>query len=234
MSEFSEAIKPWIDQDGLIGSCQNPTKWSSGNALLETAIACVMEKKLSSQNIDLEFILSFQKAIGRCQNLDGSFDKNPGRSDQITHDDLKGVAAVSRICGMPFAKDIVDFGMANKWFVFWNLTNTGRPYPEALARPWDKAFYKLCASVPLSLFEPSLLSASVIIDAKYGDPSSHRLTWLMSESIDLWGGVVKSSFDMWRSSMRKKYGTLGGINLEYYGASKINHPFITFGDQINF
>lgn len=236
MGQFSESISQWRDSDGLIGSSPNPQKWSSGNQLLETSIACVYEVLLNGRSADIDFLRSSQSAIAACQDSDGSFDKNPGRPDQITHDDLKAIAAMSRICSMPFARAICDFGDAHNWM----LSNTGVPYWEAYAKPWDKAQYMLCASRKPAWYEMALSDLSIVDDAFFGDVSSNRITWLLATALVGVDPYLDLCFSIWRRQMRKRYPSIGHMMYAYYGADPKNqaqallHPYVIYGRALTF
>lgn len=230
MSAFIDACKPYLDQDGMIGSCPNPTKWTTGNPHLESAIACAIELQLNGLNYDKPFVNGIVSSIEKCKNPDGSFDKNPGRTDQITHDDLKADAALTRLCDAPMGKDIYDFGNAHNWV----LSNTGFPYWDASVKPWDKAFYTLCVLTSPAWYETICLCLSIIFDSFWGDPSSNRLSWLMLLALEGLNPFVDLSFVIWRKMMRKKYTTVGGLMFSYYGASGINHPYVVYGRVLSF
>jgi hypothetical protein len=236
-SPFVEAITPYLDQDGLVGSCPNPTKWSSGNPLLETSIACAFEVLLNGKDADSVFLKARQDAILACKDPKGLFDKNPGRYDQITHDDLKPIASLSRLCGMPFAEMIVEFGKKNNWV----LSNTGFPYWDAYAKPWDQAFYLIANKETPSWFSSPFLYSSIIFDGFKGDTSSNRLTWLAEISSKGVSPFLDFSFQIWARSMRKRYVTVGGMMFEYYGGKDPSradfarlHPYVRFGRLIAF
>lgn len=228
MSAFTEALAPWIDQDGLVGSIPNPGKQSGGNELLETSIGCVMEVVLNKSACDVQFLKNRQMAISLCQNADGSFDKNPGRPDEITHDDLLGIACASRVCGMQFARSIVKFGENNQWV----LSNTGKVYWEAIAKPWDRAIYKMCATETPCFYETMPLYGNILVDSVAGDASSHRLTWLASEALDGISPTLDACFSTWKTRMRSKYVTVGRLMSVYYKGQ--GHPYAVFGEKIPF
>lgn len=230
MSEsFVDTITPWIDQDGLVGTEYKPPKWSGGNQLQETALACAIEVSLNGRNADREFIQRCSDAIGRCRNPDGSFNKNPGRTDEITHDDLLCVAAASRICGMPWARAIFEWGTN----VGWDLSNTGKLYWDALAKPWQRAVYAMCAGKVPTWYESTSNVISNIISAGSGNPSSDRIKWITSVAVKGLGPMNDLSIDYWRHKAKQRYLSVGGMMLQYYEKDPMN-PFCEFGSLLSF
>lgn len=232
MSGFSDAVSSWIDPDGLIGSQPNPPKWTTGNPLLETGIAVAMEVALFGRNADVEFIKKLMDAIGRCQTPEGSFNKNPGRTDQITHDDLKAVATASRISGAPYAKTLASLGKKTGW----NLSNTGSSYFEGYAKPWDQAIYLMCAGDVASWELMLMLYGSIAVSGFSSGASGHRLTWLTSLALDKINPMLDRDFSLWRKCMRSRYGSVGMMMFEYYGGNSnaLSHPYVKYGKLLPF
>lgn len=208
----------------------NPPHWSTGNAILETAMACAYETILNGRSADKYFLLERQHAFSQCQNKDLSFNKNPGRTAQITHDDLKALACVSRLCGMPFAQDIVNFGTLNKWC----LSNTSHMYWDAIAKPWDKNLYLMCTGKLGDIFEYWSMLVGVVVDAYFGSASDHRIVWLMSVAIGEFDTWTKIAFGIWKKRMRKQYVTVGSLQYDYYEAGSQDHPYVKYGKIISF
>jgi hypothetical protein len=234
VATFVEAISAYIDPDGLIGNRPNPLKWSTGNAIEETAMACAIEVALNGKSgVDKQFLRDRVDAISRCRTGDGGFlSKNPGRPDEITHDDLIPAAALSRICGVGFAKLINDFGDSNEWI----LSNTGRIYWDARTKPWQRAFYRLADTRKPTWDEGIELGIAYIVDAFSGHPSSNRLSWIQAQAISGMGTWLDSCIAVWSARMRVRYGTVGDMMFEYYQKTDEAraHPYSRYGKLISF
>lgn len=233
MSKFSEEMNPWIDQDGLIGSSAHPPKWSTGNGLLETSIAIAMEIELNRSRSDISFLRRLVNGIEACRISETSFNKNPGRFDQITHDDLLAVASTQRLASTSFATHIVKYGQRNGW----DLSNNGEKYWDAQAKPWDVAFYELSASKSTSMYNKGCLFTYILSSATAGaltkgNPGSHRLLWIQLLSIEGASPWLDLAIHIWRASMNNKYKTVGNMMKAYY--SEPDHPFDIFGQQLKF
>ncbi len=237
MSEFSSEMSQWIDSDGLIGANVNPEKWSTGNALLETAFAILYETQLLNHEPDREFIRALCEAILACQIDSGTFNKNPGRIDDITHDCLIGAASVSRVCSsvltISIAGRLAQLGESNGW----NLSNTSSVYWNSYARPWDVPFYKICAGKKPSWYEECALiidllrnSFSLLIGKT--SPSSDRLKWLKTKALkgaSPWIGVTCL---FWRFCARRAYVNPGFMMAWYYNNDM--HPYAIWGKHMEF
>lgn len=234
MGEFSTAMKPWIDRDGLVGTSPDPTQWSGGNQILDTSIACIMEVELNGWNSDNVFLISCRDAIAKCKNLEGSFDKNPGRPDAFSHDDRLGMVAASRVCGFSFAKDWVDFGLSHDWM----MSNTGVPYWDADTKfkRWERAFHLLCRSRFAGLIGMPLLLMWVIFNAWFGDVSAHRLMYACTRPLKGYGFFTGIAVGLWGFEMEAKYdnpGNLMGAYLFRNPYAEI-HPFVVHGRKLRF
>ena len=233
MSLFSDAIKDWVDEENLIGSSPHPTKWSTGNALLETAIAITMEVELNGSNSNVSLLRRLVGGMGSCLVTERSFNKNPMRLDQITHDDLLAAAATQRIVSTSFATHIVKYGQRNGW----DLSNNGQKYWDAQAKPWEVAFYELVAGQKTSFFNKTALiieiTISFIVAAfKKGNPSGERLTWLRLIALKGCSQIIDVIMPFWHIAMNKKYGTVGNMMRAYYNND--SHPFVIFGNNLKF
>lgn len=233
MSAFSEDMKPRIDSDDLVGDGSlNPKIRSTGNAILESATAILYEITLGGVTPDREFILRLLGGVMKCRLESGSFNKNPGRPDQITHDDLKAAAAISRlvatVSSWVLAQGVVDLGKKTGW----NLSNTGSVYPDALARPWDVAFYKLCDLEEPAYYETATLVGSIIVDAFIKNPSNNRLMWLSLRAVQGININVDLAGAPWKRSMRGKYQNVGNMMGEYY--KNPQHPYAVWGQSLPF
>ncbi len=216
---FAEEIITYIDQDNLIGARPNPEKWSTGNALIETGTALMILKKRNEYN--LELLQRLSNGIKACET-GGTYNKNPGRTDEITHDDLIGVIA-GYYCAFgvgPKSFRFVQYGISHGW----DLSNTGKPYFTGFAKPWHIAFYMLAAGLKPSLWDKLSLFVSILLNGflSMSDASGKKLTWLMVESIQGRDGFIDLVIKIWRRRINKVYGGIQGVMAMYYGE---NHPF---------
>lgn len=228
---FSVDIRAYLDEDYLIGRTPSPQKWSTGNALLETAIAVRYMHIINPK--DTSFLEGCVKGINSCKAPNGSFNKNPGRDAEITHDDLMGAASTQGIGGSHIAEDLVQLGEATGW----NLGNTGAPYFTAYTKPWHVAAYKLMAKKVPTYYEVILLCVTTLFQTvrcllKKSSPSGDRLRWLQSEAIGEANLFVDLTFLLWAIAARKRYTNVGNLHKEYYGNS--SHPFVVYGKLITF
>lgn len=223
MTSFSEAITPWFDSDDLIGDGPSPQPWSSGNSLLETSIAGIIETLRYGSMANLVLIRRIEKGIRGCRVPPFTFDKNPKRPDDITRDDLIGIAAVSRLCGMSYAKDLYEVGERTGW----NLSNSENDYYSAHALPWDVAFYKMAAGQKPAAYETVCLMMHFLAATFEKAPSGDRLRWIMGSAIRGSNPWVDLAFDIWRWQAWHHYGDVSGLMKEYY-QKRPDHPFIEY------
>lgn len=206
---FSEELSEWIDEEGLVGNQLNPSKWSTGNPLLETSFGSLISEDLSYSDLSDKL----QNAIMSCKSDNGLFNKNPGRLDQITFDCLIGAASSSKRA----ANSICEFGSSNKWV----MSNTGKIYWTAVSKPQYIAFYKIAAGRNPSLVEQTLLLASLAFSAK--DPSGKRLEYLILRTCKNYSWIFKMLFNRFI----KKIGSMKQVHKEYYQNSE--HPYCKYG-----
>lgn len=233
MSEFSKTMMDWIDEDELIGSSIHPGKWSTGNPQLETVICIAYEITLEGRGADIDFLRLLIGGLSGTERDPGIFDKNPGRKDEITHDDVKALACTQHIASTMFATELVNRGEVNGWF----LGNTDYAYWDMIAKPWDVAFYKFAASRTPALYQALSLIFLILMEAlmaalKRSNPSNHRLTWLCLLAIKECHPVLRLSAKLWSKAMAKLYGNVGNMMEQYY--KNPNHPYAVFGQKILF
>lgn len=140
--------------------------------------------------------------------------------DEITKDDLVG-ALVMGVLGAPYdwylaqvPRQIFTAGI----LMGWCLSNTGRPYPSAFARPWDIALYTLAAGARPTLWGELSLYGQILFDAfftKENDLSSKRLMYLGLYCVEGKSEAIDSAARFWKSRIAKKYGSLEGILRAY-------------------
>jgi hypothetical protein len=233
---FSEDISAWIDEENLVGNQKNPPRHSSGNGILETAMTIAYEVELGENSQNTSLIQKLVSGISACKSSNGSFDKNLGRPDQITRDDLLAAASTQKIAGTSFADYLVGLGGKTGW----DLKNTATSYPSGFAKPWDVAAYKLMSSTPdtITYFEILALVLSIswaTLQCAFGksDPSGDRLRWLMHLSICSINMLVDFAAILWSYAATARYGSVGGLQKIYYTETP-DHPFITHGATLSF
>ena len=215
MEDARAEILSWFDSDGLMGTGPNPTPNSGGNELLETATAYLILIKLKQIHF-AEDKARFIWAVRSCQvaGEPGIYNKNPGRPDQITFDDIIGVVAMSTLLCGPFQNDV-----ANALIKDHNvLTNTGDIYWTAVQKPWNAAFYMLAADRPINIFELVALLASILVNAFSKDASSKRQTWLILEALHRKSILVDLCGLVWWWRLKATYGSIKRLLIVYYNS----------------
>lgn len=233
MSSFSDEMSRWIDQDNLIGSYPSPGKWTTGNAILETALAIAIEIEISGVKSDLSFLRRLISGIDACKVPGSTFNKNPGRVAQISHDDLIGAASTQRIASTSFASYITKYGEENGW----DLSNDGSLYWDAQAKPWEIAFYQLCSGKRCSLynlflFMIEILASFVGVILSRASYSGLRLMWLKLKAIRGISPVLDLAGSLWCVAMARRFNNLGEVMRLYY--EKDGHPYVQYGRAITF
>lgn len=214
MTEFERELRQWIDQDGLIGNQSNPPKWSTGNAVLETAIAIQICKKHSAISLAAELTQS----VGNCW-YNKSLHKNPNRTDQITHDDLIGFASIDP----KYANLICHVGVRNGW----NLSNTGFNYFTSQAKPWHQSAYLAMASeYECGLYDGLILGFWLVIAAFTASSSGLRLAWLVSQSANF--RMDRFFIPIFNAILKSRGKTIKQINQDYYGPNWVGHPLVKY------
>ena len=205
MTEFDQEIKDWIDYDGLVGNKKNPEKWSTGNAILETAFAYQIAKERTS----FRWMHALEESVLGCFQK-GVLNKNPGRTDQITHDDIVGFCSIN-----PQLADLVcQWGNKTGWV----LSNTGENYFTANVKPWHRAFYLAASSSNrVSVYDGAIFWAAAILGVFTSSYSGVRLWWLMINTNPPYPAL--KSF--WNTLFKLRHGSLKKVQTEYYDT--INH-----------
>lgn len=222
---FKQDLAPYFDADNLVCNKPNPSAhWDGGNELLETGTAYVIMKLLGEYtDADAEQVTA---AVRACQagGVSGIYDKNPPldgkrRMDNISHDDILGVAAMSAVCKLPFASEIVDYANHTNWW----LTNNGIHYWDAWVKPWHKAFYKGAAGRKLSWLDGMTLHIFLACNTmSKADPSGTRLTWLMVESLHITNPEYDGLREQWYAKLHSTYGSMKNVFSVYHNPT---HPF---------
>lgn len=209
---FREDIEKYFDQDGLIGNKPNPEIWSGGNEILDTAIWVLYLKKRGE--LLVEDKIRFSVAIRRCERIKGILDKNPGRPDQITRDDLLSAAIADYICGGGFNLSLYNYAINHHWI----LSNTGKFYWSALTKPWDRELIRLLSWAYTETF---WLTLSIMHDAIFNksNHSDKKLMWVIIQGLKhrQVSGVLLKAIKYWEARFSLKETMIG-----YYGKE---HPY---------
>lgn len=220
---FCEELKKWIDEDSLVGASENPGKWSTGNAILETATAGViihiLKDKAGNLSERAEVLRILQKGIKGCQLESGIFNKNPGRPDDITHDDLIGAATFSALYDPSIVKKLVEFGEKTGWI----MSNTGKVYFNSIARKWHIVFYKLCAGRKVDIFDKIIFGIYLLLPS---DHSGERLKWLQVEAVGRKSFLLELFSFLWKLKIKRKYRYISELLRKYYNRS--DHIFVKY------
>ena len=204
----------WVDADHLIGAKDHPEKWSSGNALLDTATVLNL---LLSNDPHFEDLLD---GINRCRSIYGAYDKNPGRPDEITHDDLIGVASISPFYARELCADM------EKQHGF--LSNTGKRYFTAWVKPWHRAFYQLMAGHQVSyIYLLAFCLQLLLMGMRRTDASGSKLVLLQTKALlgickDLGLSTYLIRLLTWtKHRILAFWGSERALYAEYYGPEHI-------------
>lgn len=219
----------WFDEDGLLGTSRNPTRWSGGNQLLDTAQYYVVLGLCES--LTLQDKKNWIQAVRRCELAPGVYQKNPGRPDEITHDDIIGVVCGSLAFKSPFVRfpDEIYERMRSSGGVLSNQPG-GKFYFNALVRPWDRIFYRLAQwRCPFVSFTP-LFALYVVLHAFLGtkNESGRKIMWLRLSAFllrppmsrfgipPLGYTLVKVAAAVWLWRMRSVWGSISQVYAKYY------------------
>ena len=218
-SEYSSALDLFVDEDRFIGRDIHPTPGTDGNPILTLATALFV-KRLRNE-FDKEDAAWFAQCVESLSSPHGLWYKKPRTKDEITHDDLLGIAALAALTNhgkiKDLARDIVYHGESHNWV----LSCTGKYYWDADCKPWHKAFYRMAVGQELDLFSVMLMAGSIIIDA-LGDienASNHRLTWMMLRSIQGRSVIIDWAARIWKKRIFGAYRSAKRILTKFYGES---------------
>lgn len=119
MSAKDEVVQHYVDQDSLVTIDRDPGRWTTGNGLMHLGFfTCLLA---GSDELTAADVVRFNSAVRGCQVAPGLYDRNPGRPDADSHDDANGVVSGSVVCGLPFHRDVLLYGL--KHFFFYDNTD---------------------------------------------------------------------------------------------------------------
>lgn len=150
MCKFLDALAPYIDKDNLLAPRPNPTTpGEAGNPLVLAGVAAAIARAQDDFDPSHETITHLACGVSRLEGGRGIPNHKANSSDQTTHDDVIGLVAFSKILIAGYHIRLAAAGRAKNWI----LSNTGEFYWDAVARPWDIAFYKIAVGLGPSLFQ---------------------------------------------------------------------------------
>lgn len=121
MSAKQDVLDHYLDVDGLVTIDRDPSKWSTGNGLMHLGFfTCLLA---GGDNLTAADVVRFNSAVRGCQVAPGLYDRNPGRPDADSHDDANGVVSGSVVCGLPFHRDVLIYGLKH-FFFYDNVDQT--------------------------------------------------------------------------------------------------------------
>lgn len=245
-----EYLSHWISEDGLgllsyhgdRAPCEGFHRRTAGNDNGILFITYFYYICYTRDIVDTEDSTRFLRAVKDLQVEPGLYNRNPGRDDgPDALDNYVAIAAGSALFGLPFAADLVDYGVRHGW----TYDNT-RPGVFSLRR-WrqasDVAHYKISAFYPPAIWEWIWLVGGIIHNSfqKEGTTSEHLMTWLRLKSIDIihnrkgkgchweWmfnGVSLAGKFWQWR--LKKKTKGLGIFRIIdlYFGGRNPPNPMV--------
>lgn len=223
---FVEELKPYIDSDGLIGSCPNPTPGTNGNPLVSAGVAC---KILSGHDVIEIYNLLFDgvmklKLADDNLNSVPLWNKKARSNDQITHDDIIGLCSVGRFY---YKGPVANIPALICWFGskhWWIMSNTGKIYWDAISKPWHIAFYKMAAN-KFTMLKPILFLWIALGLIFKGTASDRQLDWLMIKTIQGKSKLIDYAITLWYCGLRTHWISMKWVFAEYY---KPDHPFTKY------
>lgn len=223
---FDLEIAAWTDEDNLIGDSPNPSKCSTGNPIVETAMALMFHKVLKS--LDQSILGRLWNGLMGLQIYPGLFNKKKCGNDQITRDDILAMAACSRFIDGIVHYQICTHGENNGWS-FVNNESEGASWSARL-KPDDIAVIKLIAGRSISIWESLYLYCSFSFSAlTVSSTSGLRLKWMILKAIEGRDRILDIIGKFLTSRVNKKFGGIKGVNLSYYGNSE--HPFVKYAPE---
>ena len=230
MGSFRDEVFTYLDPDGLIGSLPFSFKVrTGGNQLLDTFTGFVLLHLAGELGSSDKKLLEYTTRKCEPSGETGIYDKNPPlangerRLDDITHDDILGVSMGSSILGLPFCYEIAARGHRTGWI----LSNNGKNYFTAHAKPWHRAAYLIAADQRPDAWSFLTLIVACIIDGfqAYEDSSSKKLVWLILEATSRKNPIMALVYRFWAYRVRKKLGSLRRIFIIYFGE---RHPYAKY------
>lgn len=212
MGEYATELPKWVDPNGFVGRTLNPAPNEEGNPLLQNGIAIVIAHL--RQDLNDSLAQWFEKSVRSLQVFPGIYNKKPGTKDEITRDDLYGVVAGSVHAGLNLHLEVAAFCEAR----YGLMTNTGKFYWSAMARPNDIAFYKLCAGLKPDAWQFLALMIAISVDMfNRSSASEKRLTWLVVKSIAGQNVTLDTLGKLWAFMTRRYWGSMQRVMIAYDG-----------------
>ena len=202
-NNFTGAISEYLDADGLIGTHKNPTPVTNGNPIVSSAVAVCIDP--ASREL-LEPGVLMLKA-------DRFYRKKARSEDQITHDDVIGLCAF-------VPQHVYEFGSKH----FWIMSNTGKIYWDAIAKPQQIAYYKL-VNKRFTMLAPFLFLSLAMGAIFKGNASDRQLSYIIVKTLPK-TFFMNIACKLWYWGVKKHWGSMRRVMFEYYNDS--NHPFCVY------
>lgn len=223
---FASEITDYLDANNLIGSVKNPTIRSSGNPLLLCALAARIlidcGEDMSEPGITL--LKNLISGTASLQDPNGIVNKKFESTDEVTHQDIIGFVSFNDTTD-EFNSNVklLNFGIRN----FWIMSNQLYGYPEAIAHPWDIAFYKIVCGDRTNIFNSVWVMLAILWDALLNkeNADSKQILWLKIRATEYKSWFIKLSAKFWYWRIKNTYGSVARVLAKYHGEK---HPFAVY------
>lgn len=223
-----------IDSQGLVGKSDTfidlrKTVWTGGNQLQNSYEDLINKRKFNiltendKERVKQATWLCWAKHPTQMFNKNPRKDTGEERLDKISHDDILAVSCGSKICGLPFAELIRDYGEKHKYLGTWNLSNTGKVYWDAIVKPYHLYIYQMNANEEIGVIKQFAIK-TYLGTPDINDPSGTKIKWTVCQAIR---GKYKYLDDHIIYFMRE-LNKQGGIKEVYKRFYKDWHPFAQY------
>lgn len=212
----------------MVSLYKNPGDHSTDNGLLFSGTYIVLCSD-AEREAEREWFTSLVKS---CEIVPGLYGRYPGDNSFNSHDDLTGVAAASSLLGLPYAKDILSYGLEMDYA--WNTEEVGKwTWRSWLARILGFIpFLRVAANSKLGM--ASQITAALSFLASTFEPkdetSGKCLLYLKARIMYGQYPLVDIAIEIWKRHVTKQYGGMRGVYEIYFGKS---HPFVEYVTELS-
>jgi hypothetical protein len=165
----------------------------------------------------------FYDFIRSCEFERGLYRRYPGGEGFDAHDDYVGILVASKLLGLPFAAEIVEYGERHGW-IFGGQEQETAKHRAFWRFSYFKALAYACAGKRVGLGRQLLASLTFLENAH--EPREHTsgkcLLHLVAIGLEDQRGPIRATLALWRAVMRKRYPLgLGELYSVYFGPE---HP----------